>query len=222
MSRSQRRNIPAHAGKTKEFEEAWHGGEEHPRARGENGGEECVIFQHFGTSPRTRGKPISNGSASATQRNIPAHAGKTHTPVSGFSVLKGTSPRTRGKLSLVIGRMCPRRNIPAHAGKTKQPFPVPRRRAEHPRARGENYPPLHNPDAGGGTSPRTRGKPNLKGLLQRNGRNIPAHAGKTQISRSKGGKGTEHPRARGENQARPRARQRRNRNIPAHAGKTLA
>ena len=112
---------------------------------------------------------------------------------------------------------------------------------EHPRARGENPPPLgairHQP----GTSPRTRGK--QKSVIHSNAdlRNIPAHAGKTPTFDYPHGRTSEHPRARGENIERPlqplgslgtspRTRGKRDnrflrrctgRNIPAHAGKTV-
>ena len=70
-------NIPAHAGKTPSRHPGKRGGWEHPRARGENPMRGWVSAGHCGTSPRTRGKPNSRSSNSASARNIPAHAGKT-------------------------------------------------------------------------------------------------------------------------------------------------
>ena len=75
--RTRRRNIPAHAGKTGSTCTADHAAEEHPRARGEN--TPTTVKQAFetGTSPRTRGKPLTCTFTSLSFRNIPAHAGKT-------------------------------------------------------------------------------------------------------------------------------------------------
>ena len=91
-----------------------------------------------------------------------------------------------------------------------------------------------------GTSPRTRGKPELTDITQTGMRNIPAHAGKTMPYEPLIPSPEEHPRARGENSfvaayraglvgTSPRTRGKphasfyqlvNKRNIPAHAGKT--
>ena len=216
----------------------------------------------YGTSPRTRGKQLNVPNITPSRRNIPAHAGKTlqlrprgeraaeHPRARGenvsiaepFSRGNGTSPRTRGKPPACRGQESTRRNIPAHAGKTHDSLALPTPPEEHPRARGENPPPLgairHQP----GTSPRTRGK--QKSVIHSNAdlRNIPAHAGKTPTFDYPHGRTSEHPRARGENIERPlqplgslgtspRTRGKldtsdkatsKARNIPAHAGKTTA
>ena len=111
-------------------------------------------------------------------------------------------------------------NIPAHAGKTPLRRVPTRAGREHPRARGENYPRIRLENRRCGTSPRTRGKlaggvgflsearniPAHAGKTElddfyRNGlsRNIPAHAGKTRHCRFMTSLLPEHPRARGEN-----------------------
>ena len=73
----------------------------------------------------------------------------------------------------------------------------------HPRSRGENIPSLSRRSSGSGSSPLTRGKPGdpsrrvaLPGL-------IPAHAGKTTLTRPKPSRCWAHPRSRGENTSRP-------------------
>ena len=151
---------------------------EHPRARGENVVHGFPYRDLLGTSPRTRGKHICSQRYFAHLRNIPAHAGKTivgaeqnlriweHPRARGENVWqlnykivhRGTSPRTRGKRAR-HGK--PPRwggNIPAHAGKTSARSTSSTMCWEHPRARGENAPPVAASTPYPGTSPRTRGK----------------------------------------------------------------
>ena len=136
---SQRRNIPAHAGKTFGRKQLKKNTPEHPRACGENLRDAGIPGAGIGTSPRTRGKRTSAASAADAMRNIPAHAGKTatlkeHTALpeehprargencqngSAQQRHSGTSPRTRGKLTPTRGTHHNNRNIPAHAGKTE-------------------------------------------------------------------------------------------------------
>ena len=71
-------NIPAHAGKTRCRRARRCPSREHPRARGENGLIEPPETTPIGTSPRTRGKRVGFPQFFRVQRNIPAHAGKTH------------------------------------------------------------------------------------------------------------------------------------------------
>ena len=89
--------------------------------------------------------------------------------------------------------------IPAHAGKTQdQPRRTPQTSA-HPRSRGENGPGDRACLTSSGSSPLTRGKHDealgdelARGL-------IPAHAGKTCLSRAVAVRTAAHPRSRGEN-----------------------
>ena len=132
-------------------------------------------------------------------RNIPAHAGKTliftarnqlspeHPRARGENAESdgvvdpepGTSPRTRGKLLIALAAHILGRNIPAHAGKTASRSSRASIRPEHPRARGENAGDIAGAVAAHGTSPRTRGKRRDYRAGDQQGRNIPAHAGKT-------------------------------------------
>ena len=131
----------------------------HPRAGGENeaGDEKGATFE--GSSPRGRGKPMSDRRVGQAARLIPARAGKTHLrlragrhtpahPRAGGENEKpsllprmrvGSSPRGRGKLG-GMPRLPPRfRLIPARAGKTAlfaYDFDTD---AAHPRAGGENH-----------------------------------------------------------------------------------
>ena len=155
-----------------------------------------------GTSPRTRGKPPICSRVNGLVRNIPAHAGKTkpkfcptvmhkeHPRARGENgrfvffqfFLSGTSPRTRGKPPHGLDRRRFAGNIPAHAGKTTAHAAHPEPNGEHPRARGENQLCSGRFGRVQGTSPRTRGK--LAGVVSEahDTGNIPAHAGKTNIS----------------------------------------
>ena len=135
------RLIPTHAGKTTAppSRDADHGA--HPRSRGENNSARSDARGVTGSSPLTRGKPISQLPARRTSRLIPAHAGKTMICFSGFtrtrahprsrgenvltvmqdSTTSGSSPLTRGK-HLTLVRALPQEGlIPAHAGKTGSP-----------------------------------------------------------------------------------------------------
>ena len=164
--------------------------------------------KHGGSSPNHR-----------TARNIPAHAGKTpvirgsistlteHPRASGENLptlnkrleQAGTSPRMRGKLRHKVQLLKHSRNIPAHAGKTSGVFSEFLKPKEHPRACGENKEPGHTVFFEFGTSPRMRGKragPCVGDFLIRN---IPAHAGKTQLAEKELALDSEHPRACGEN-----------------------
>ena len=214
-----RRNIPAHAGKTIQAVYQHQESPEHPRARGENITPVTTPVTEFGTSPRTRGKPVSLSYCYQHIRNIPAHAGKTlmrgliwrliweHPRARGEnenaspkrSRIQGTSPRTRGKQPAEMIPDRPAGNIPAHAGKTMLALTHHQPHWEHPRARGENFRYRIPAPTWGGTSPRTRGKQTLQKIGFMDQGNIPAHAGKTMPRTTSGRITQEHPRARGEN-----------------------
>jgi len=69
---------------------------EHPRARGENSWKKPGKNVMRGTSPRTRGKRRQCALNDFTNRNIPAHAGKTRERLFDPFV-KGEHPRARGE-----------------------------------------------------------------------------------------------------------------------------
>ena len=70
--------IPAHAGKTDVVAQMASTMRAHPRSRGEN--VECTTDStpRHGSSPLTRGKPLSPRADPPHRGLIPAHAGKTH------------------------------------------------------------------------------------------------------------------------------------------------
>ena len=94
------------------------------------------------------------------------------------------------------------RLIPAHAGKTILPKVLGVRSPAHPRSRGENLSPMSTENRFSGSSPLTRGKPNVCNADCQGRRLIPAHAGKTiTVAVSLWGI-LAHPRSRGENKMR--------------------
>ena len=94
---------------------------------------------------------------------------------------KGSSPLTRGKPSLSSARVRAKRLIPAHAGKTTRCTGPRARGSAHPRSRGENERRRSFLLRLTGSSPLTRGKPQVDRADARRPGLIPAHAGKTAI-----------------------------------------
>ena len=191
--------IPTHAGKTDTAEALVSDRPAHPHSRGENAPGIASPSWFQGSSPLTRGKPPHLRAFTCGGRLIPAHAGKTTTPLP--SILSwwahprsrgenldaipharddlGSSPLTRGKphtsaLAALYGGL-----IPAHAGKTKNDNHVRWPHPAHPRSRGENEQGAPDHVWPVGSSPLTRGKPRHQARRLPACRLIPAHAGKT-------------------------------------------
>ena len=117
----------------------------------------------------------------------------------------GSPPRMRGKPH--HGGSSPRyeRITPAHAGKTHIHQDKIRGLWDHPRACGENFVPVPHRIGRTGSPPRMRGKQKLSLGAAQLLRITPAHAGKTDLPRSRRSQHPDHPRACGEN-PRPFAR----------------
>ena len=252
--------IPAHAGKTPPRKRPLTSTWAHPRSRGENSPTRLRNGRCPGSSPLTRGKPRWSAPTTRSSRLIPAHAGKTervkrghfrppahprsrgenYSSSSACRSDEGSSPLTRGKPQRAkMPREIPRL-IPAHAGKTQVPVRCKPNMWAHPRSRGENTQPGGGQWFGQGSSPLTRGKPDLQSICDALDRLIPAHAGKTSSRPCTRSACAAHPRSRGENSAvqpidpkcvgsSPLTRGKRlhvagltipHRLIPAHAGKT--
>ena len=197
-----RRLIPAHAGKTGTRSLQSQGKRAHPRSRGENGFCTKPTTERNGSSPLTRGKPLSRRNPAPTCRLIPAHAGKTRARRyrAGGG---GSSPLTRGKRPDSPVLAAHGRLIPAHAGKTcGGPAPMTGPPA-HPRSRGENPTPRHFSRKRQGSSPLTRGKRSSFRVSEEAFRLIPAHAGKTRRFVRHVRECSAHPRSRGENAKAP-------------------
>ena len=261
LQRPRPRLIPARAGKTSAKPPPTPPARAHPRACGENLGTVTVSWRWSGSSPRVRGKQGDRGSVCWWEGLIPARAGKTLRGPSWPAALRahpracgenpggasscrrrsGSSPRVRGKPVGVRARGLVAGLIPARAGKTSPDDEDQRCARAHPRACGENAAAISPAVMIAGSSPRVRGKLNVRGGGGTAGRLIPARAGKTSAGNRIGWTTAAHPRACGENAnmlirecwergSSPRVRgkrsQRRRRDeaprlIPARAGKTL-
>ena len=155
-----------------------------------------------GLSPRGRGKPCFSRSIDTMSGSIPAWAGETccdsppdrtaavyprvgggNEPFRRYAYSNGgLSPRGRGKRLPAPLLSDGRRSIPAWAGETGGLYFEPGNWAVYPRVGGGNSGAGLTWRAGGGLSPRGRGKPATL-TLQINGcRSIPAWAGETCTS----------------------------------------
>ena len=213
------RLIPAWAGKTKLTARPDPRYRAHPRMGGENSSSTPCCISCTGSSPHGRGKLTAGCVGDRRSGLIPARAGKTapcrspnpanqaHPRAGGENALpvllnmagQGSSPRGRGKhLAAAHGSVVGRR-IPAWAGKTGIFGFRAQCDTAHPRVGGEN--PLCPPSFGWqpGSSPRGRGKLQVKQLTHSRVGLIPARAGKTGAPARSATPHAAHPRAGGEN-----------------------
>ena len=146
----------------------------------------------------------------------------------------------RGKRVRVRASATRARIIPAHAGQTATANSNLAQATDHPRACGANVDEHFDRIAGGGSSPRMRGKLDDGLIAEFGSRIIPAHAGQTRARSRRPYPPTDHPRACGANLvlshglftphgSSPRMRGKHlhcgavsadGRIIPAHAGQT--
>ena len=218
MTGRRPRFIPAHAGNRPVAPTRSTQTPVHPRARGEQPSNSTTRPPRIGSSPRTRGTAMGLLYKLRLSRFIPAHAGNSQhrcgarpgsavhprargeqSPTSAQTAYTcGSSPRTRGTAGPAPTSADQGRFIPAHAGNSGRRAITVATRPVHPRARGEQSlpnPPSRRP---AGSSPRTRGTGRAAGDGRRPSRFIPAHAGNSGDGARKAGRGTVHPRARGE------------------------
>ena len=166
-----------------------------------------------------RGKPRSSTRRSPTPRIIPAHAGQTsdyfsseiissdHPRACGanndflvqLGAMVGSSPRMRGKPMQTADKVDEHRIIPAHAGQTRPRPRTPVSPTDHPRACGANGSMTCAFRSCSGSSPRMRGKHDLRQQPRRKLRIIPAHAGQTDLPAGRAIESADHPRACGAN-----------------------
>ena len=93
---SEQRLIPAHAGKTHKRPAPRRARRAHPRSRGENISGLFIDAAAKGSSPLTRGKPLTAILPRGTVGLIPAHAGKTDARRRRRRRV-GAHPRSRGE-----------------------------------------------------------------------------------------------------------------------------
>ena len=172
----------------------------------------------LGSSPLTRGAPISASLCSLALGIIPAYAGSTkkqqpkadtirdhprlrgeHSPARPLAFSQaGSSPLTRGAqghvcLAWRIGRI-----IPAYAGSTSPGGPSARPSGDHPRLRGEHVSTGYAVEVPSGSSPLTRGARSVIVNLACQLGIIPAYAGSTLDTTLPFRSWWDHPRLRGE------------------------
>ena len=212
------RIIPAYAGSTSRRSCAGRSPWDHPRIRGEHGGQALGELPGGGSSPHTRGALRAAVGPVAVEGIIPAYAGSTrdcadrdsgrqdHPRIRGehggadgdVPVTEGSSPHTRGALWNGIRVAAGWRIIPAYAGSTMLPSLALASSQDHPRIRGEHVFLSSSGSFSPGSSPHTRGARGRAPLGRYACGIIPAYAGSTPAGRSWRRTGRDHPRIRGE------------------------
>ena len=213
------RIIPAYAGSTTALASQAHSIADHPRIRGEHSSRLSAPSPPRGSSPHTRGAPARFSDGHERKRIIPAYAGSTP-PIPSVPRRRRDHPRIRGEHSASSSSARARRRIipayagstlvlqsgalvelgiiPAYAGSTRRMTIPPRRRADHPRIRGEHGSTARMRGFLVGSSPHTRGAHLQQPQGARTKRIIPAYAGSTGSSPPAAARKSDHPRIRGE------------------------
>ena len=191
--------IPAHAGKTHQCGRWYQFAKAHPRSRGENGMVRRVSVTVSRLIPAHAGKTTTTAIARSCPRAHPRSRGENQYAAARDSLGRGSSPLTRGKRRRAPGVSHEHGLIPAHAGKTRKRRRAAWATAAHPRSRGENERGVFGDHDRDGSSPLTRGKRRVTGVLDVFHGLIPAHAGKTRAASPCPTSRPAHPRSRGEN-----------------------
>ena len=194
------------------------GAPDHPRSRGEYPATERDVAADWGSSPVSRGIPLTRNPKSCYGRIIPALAGNTEAP-HPFDPHSTDHPRSRGEYSIdvlpdyVLRGSSPLsrriqdagdpggqevRIIPALAGNTPGTVSTTMWSRDHPRSRGE-YAAATIPAAfATGSSPLSRGIRWRIWMRAAKVGIIPALAGNTWFPKVWTSVPTDHPRSRGE------------------------
>ena len=194
----QLRFIPALAGNTAGWSAAPTRRTVHPRSRGEHVKTPNGEVGTIGSSPLSRGTPTRSREKISRLRFIPALAGNTVAFPLVRSPSFGSSPLSRGTPVLRTRKKKGTRFIPALAGNTLEALELITFIAVHPRSRGEHLDGLSGPQKHIGSSPLSRGTPNLAVVKVLSHRFIPALAGNTHASSFACCSYAVHPRSRGE------------------------
>jgi len=170
----------------------------HPRACGERRRIHAARRRKPGSSPRLRGTLWQRSTAYAWTTVHPRACGERRDIHRRQQRQAGSSPRLRGTPDGQVQGVRARRFIPAPAGnalpKANQMISV----SVHPRACGERWVAVIEPDRDYGSSPRLRGTLGEFGDQVRATRFIPAPAGNALLWGSAAGGCSVHPRACGE------------------------
>ena len=151
-----------------------------------------LIPAHAGKTSMWTGQP-------STRRAHPRSRGENDPGSTQPERLMGSSPLTRGKRSADDRHDLAGGLIPAHAGKTPGDPRAGDACRAHPRSRGENRLARRREGGEAGSSPLTRGKPQMLRARAITEGLIPAHAGKTACVTDVTCARWAHPRSRGEN-----------------------
>ena len=179
-----------------------------------------VACSSMGSSPHTRGALGEDNARDDPARIIPAYAGSTGDQWGQDRVRVGSSPHTRGARR-GPGRRSPGPGIiPAYAGSTWYGGMRLALTTDHPRIRGEHKDQHTQSMIMFGSSPHTRGAPQLLGRPSQARRIIPAYAGSTSLPASPTLSAQDHPRIRGEHHRQNRSPRTQSGIIPAYAGST--
>ena len=193
--------IPAYAGSTSRPRRNLQCKQDHPRIRGEHMPWGEGEKQHPGSSPHTRGARSISTSRRPETGIIPAYAGSTiparptrrrrrdHPRIRGEHIRakaydpnrSGSSPHTRGAPPTDDKNFPNLGIIPAYAGSTSGVKSSSSLSSDHPRIRGEHVGLGQWSRRETGSSPHTRGAPELEIAGHGPHRIIPAYAGSTRL-----------------------------------------
>ena len=176
-----------------------------PAYAGSTGGGWAWLTIGGGIIPAYAGSTGWAGTATPWESDHPRIRGEHRARRHEGASLLGSSPHTRGALEVGLVESRLRGIIPAYAGSTFRRLAALARVRDHPRIRGEHVAGVHGLEAGGGSSPHTRGAhAGPVGGRDRRGI-IPAYAGSTGASVWARNRTWDHPRIRGEHR-QPRGR----------------
>ena len=171
---------------------------DHPRSRGEYRGVSPRFQEWGGIIPALAGNTTLGRCYVERGQDHPRSRGEYPTTRTSAPARVGSSPLSRG---IRGARRHHRRRhgiIPALAGNTRPYCRQWRRSPDHPRSRGEYIRSTNSPVRMGGSSPLSRGIPCLPPLPVMTPGIIPALAGNTGNGCPLAGRGSDHPRSRGE------------------------
>ena len=151
-----------------------------------------------GSSPHTRGAPKKAFDKHMARLDHPRIRGEHIAVEEIVAALRGSSPHTRGAHRSTQRRAPTRRIIPAYAGSTTVAPQCARPQADHPRIRGEHDRAQLRTLGERGSSPHTRGAPEVWRTRPASPGIIPAYAGSTRSLCGAVVWGADHPRIRGE------------------------